>query len=807
MGCGASIQRKQEITEPLLIASKKLEDDSDDESNFAISPPSGSSLYHFHSRCGKHVAVLFDGRTARRKRATKYPDYGVVVTRQPLKNHQRFEILLDSVTEEWAGTLKIGITSIPPDDFTFPSMVADVVDHFTFIWTGSSGLVNGNRKVIMRFNLDNCKTGDRIGLEKRESGALGFFVNDQEVCKRLRLNLGSQNPGTVYGVVDVYGRTDRVTVCDPQVYVKMTCSPIAKEADKTSDSTSILNEIKTTIATLKKRDIDLNQAANLVNETLLKPYAMYFNSARFQRQLGDQIAQLGGAPELQYLLNKLSKTGLGTGENEASKRIILETCWNYSECSVKLCKFFGECGLLSDLLHDLETSGPSYQTEEELHPVLSTLSILHNCAKAAENKQVYMNLETSAKLKPFLHCENTDLAMLALFTISHIYSDDNVDVLGTNTTVISHIINVFAGAMDCKNLIYNRYTAKEVVVGLGRIARNEGNAVKILDNGRSIPLLVQLVGLNLPMEGECAINVLWELGKHRKLRSRVAEEPTVFPCLRSAMKNDIISIRQAAERALMILKPPLKPPDPPSPGTVASQEINGNKPCDYKDLCLRFKEDLDIPDVFFDNDFDMCYCTKCHTSRGDSLYYTRGQPARDYAVPIGWYRIALKVPPGAQAHDVFNNWHVAFHGTRRDAIRSILDNGQLLMPGDETMGGEVLGERPGHYTDNDKPEGFDTKHIFLSPSIRYAGCNVYAYPVGLLVSIIYPPRFTDTVTNQSYQARVVFQVRIKPDSYSVGPETIGAASEIDPNFSNQEIEWFTKQRGSVIMSGLLVKVD
>ena len=43
--------------------------------------------------------------------------------------------------------------------------------------------------------------------------------------------------------------------------------------------------------------------------------------------------------------------------------------------------------------------------------------------------------------------------------------------------------------------------------------------------------------------------------------------------------------------------------------------------------------------------------------------------------------------------------------------------------------------------------------------------------------------------------------------YHVEPQTIAATSEIYPKFSNQEIEWFTKERGSIILYGLLVKLD
>jgi len=48
--------------------------------------------------------------------------------------------------------------------------------------------------------------------------------------------------------------------------------------------------------------------------------------------------------------------------------------------------------------------------------------------------------------------------------------------------------------------------------------------------------------------------------------------------------------------------------------------------------------------------------------------------------------------------------------------------------GDVALGGKKIGERPGHFDDKHKPDGFDTKQIFVSPSIRYAGHNAYATP-------------------------------------------------------------------------------
>ena len=48
--------------------------------------------------------------------------------------------------------------------------------------------------------------------------------------------------------------------------------------------------------------------------------------------------------------------------------------------------------------------------------------------------------------------------------------------------------------------------------------------------------------------------------------------------------------------------------------------------------------------------------------------------------------------------------------------------------GDISLGGKVVSAPDNHYTEDWKPPDHDTSQIFLSPSIKYAGCTVYAPP-------------------------------------------------------------------------------
>ena len=48
------------------------------------------------------------------------------------------------------------------------------------------------------------------------------------------------------------------------------------------------------------------------------------------------------------------------------------------------------------------------------------------------------------------------------------------------------------------------------------------------------------------------------------------------------------------------------------------------------------------------------------------------------------------------------------------------------------MGGVKVKEQDGHFDDFRKPFGFDTKKVFLSPSIRYSSVSAYAKPSRLV---------------------------------------------------------------------------
>lgn len=143
-------------------------------------------------------------------------------------------------------------------------------------------------------------------------------------------------------------------------------------------------------------------------------------------------------------------------------------------------------------------------------------------------------------------------------------------------------------------------------------------------------------------------------------------------------------------------------------------------------ICRAILTEFGIDQRHLDPEGDHCFCDQCCVRRKDQDTYERG--GKIYAIPRGWYRIGLK-----SRFPMFDTGHVCFHGTSKDNALRIIELGYLLMPDQVTPYGSRVATRPGHYqepftrtnTYTGQVELFDPRQIFLSPSIRYAGCSTY----------------------------------------------------------------------------------
>ena len=194
---------------------------------------------------------------------------------------------------------------------------------------------------------------------------------------------------------------------------------------------------------------------------------------------------------------------------------------------------------------------------------------------------------------------------------------------------------------------------------------------------------------------------------------------------------------------------------------------------------------------------DRCFCCDCHRLRGDVMVYKRG--GSDYILPVGFARIGVKI---FKTPDVikkgFESWHVCYHGTKYNYITELLGTGHLLSPGSSLLNGDRIAVRDGHIKGpfkrhNDHigtEETFDpTNKVFFSPTVRYCDYK------GVYMN-------EHMVMGKHY--RFALQLRLQPDTYCIGQETVNATEQIDPYIPNKSIEWYTNQLHTHFFTGVLV---
>ncbi|XP_068632829.1 neuralized-like protein 4 [Battus philenor] len=165
----------------------------------------------FHPRCG--ILVLLSNNNKSAERARPLDDYnnGVVMTHRPLYDDEIFEIRIDRLVDKWSGSIEVGVTSHNPATIRFPSTMTNM-DSGTVMLSGCKVLINGHGTCMEygNFNLDELRVGDTIGMMRKSSGQLHYYINgiDQGVA-------ADKVDQQVWGVVDLYGMTVKVSIVDP----------------------------------------------------------------------------------------------------------------------------------------------------------------------------------------------------------------------------------------------------------------------------------------------------------------------------------------------------------------------------------------------------------------------------------------------------------------------------------------------------------------------------------------------------------------------------------------------------------------
>ncbi|CAF4992070.1 unnamed protein product, partial [Rotaria sp. Silwood1] len=104
---------------------------------------------------------------------------------------------------------------------------------------------------------------------------------------------------------------------------------------------------------------------------------------------------------------------------------------------------------------------------------------------------------------------------------------------------------------------------------------------------------------------------------------------------------------------------------------------------------------LEYSKKLFNRKHNRCCCEKCYPACSQDFYVEGGFK---YVIPRGWVRFGLYIDDAqtAAAENIWNKSVVSYHGTTSEAAKSIIEHHQFLLPGDQRIGGYVIGIRKGH---------------------------------------------------------------------------------------------------------------
>ena len=197
-----------------------------------------------------------------------------------------------------------------------------------------------------------------------------------------------------------------------------------------------------------------------------------------------------------------------------------------------------------------------------------------------------------------------------------------------------------------------------------------------------------------------------------------------------------------------------------------------------KNICKQYSiENLRLDKGYFNFKYNQCYCDQCHPATKTDRFTVANSI---YTAPKGWVRFGLQVNKSfADSKQIFTQWCTSFYGTSKLNLEPILKNRFIPFPKDQLLTGETLHIRLS-----------DRDHVYTSPSIHYAS-----------LSHVCPTDITK-IDNNWYDVQVVLECKQNPQGTI---KQQGCRRGVCSIIADNEIEWKTSNRSSVVPYGLLIR--
>ncbi|KAK6183584.1 hypothetical protein SNE40_011037 [Patella caerulea] len=164
---------------------------------------------------------------------------------------------------------------------------------------------------------------------------------------------------------------------------------------------------------------------------------------------------------------------------------------------------------------DENASKEDQLTSQSTTLLIRVLMIIHNVAMTDSNIPMLQDMKFTPLLHTFLSFTNDTIRMTAILGIADIMTEDESHYIKANTSVIGFLLRIFSRALDTESRTARDshgmiWGVLELAKGIGRLARNDGNKIHLVDAG-CLPLLLKLAKSTDLEEQKEALKSIWAL--------------------------------------------------------------------------------------------------------------------------------------------------------------------------------------------------------------------------------------------------------------------------------------------------------
>lgn len=154
--------------------------------------------------CGRAITISDDGRTA--KREDKDFENGLVFSLLPLQPEESFDVRIETISQRWAGSLGIGITTFHPQEGTVIPSTLSGLDSAWYI-SGSNVFQSGRQFLASCLPLEHLVVGDVVSIRRTVESALRFAINGRDLSVLI-----PNIPHGAYVVLDLHAMVQSVRI-------------------------------------------------------------------------------------------------------------------------------------------------------------------------------------------------------------------------------------------------------------------------------------------------------------------------------------------------------------------------------------------------------------------------------------------------------------------------------------------------------------------------------------------------------------------------------------------------------------------